>query len=332
MKVALVSHDAGLMHDAGRDHPERPARMQAAREGVRLSGLEVVALEAPRATLDDLQLVHDSAYVASIERLCRAGGGQLDPDTHAAEASWEAALRAAGAGPEAVRALISGTAEIGFVAMRPPGHHALTARAMGFCLFNNIAVTARTLGADQARVAIVDWDVHHGNGTQDTFYEDPDVLYTSIHESPFYPGTGMIEETGAGRARGSTVNLPFRAGTGGAAYRAAMGSLIRDTIEDFSPDWLLISAGYDAHRADPLAGMRLETADYGAMAYMLRDLVPAGRTIFFLEGGYDLDAIRSSVAATLQGAQGEVFPEVPSQPADAYAESVVTRVAAELGR
>jgi acetoin utilization deacetylase AcuC-like enzyme len=332
VKVALVTHDAGLMHDAGYRHPERPARMEAARDGVWQSGLEVVSLEAPPAGLDALHAVHEAAYVSEIERFCLSGGGYLDPDTHAAEASWEAALRAGGAGEEAVRALASGVADVGFVVMRPPGHHAMRGRAMGFCLFNNIAITARSLEAAGARVAIVDWDVHHGNGTQATFYDDPQVLYVSIHESPFYPGTGYIEEVGNGAATGTTVNLPFRPATGGRPYRTAMESLIRDTIEDFAADWLLVSAGYDAHRADPLAGMLLEAEDYGAMANLLQGVVPVSRTIFFLEGGYDLDAMRVSVAATLQGTRGDSFAETAPQESDEYAEAVIAKVAAGLGR
>jgi acetoin utilization deacetylase AcuC-like enzyme len=332
MRVALVTHDVGLLHDAGYGHPERPARMEAARQGVWQSGLQVISLQAPPAELDDLYQVHDVAYVSAIDRVCRLGGGQLDPDTHAGEASWEAALRAAGAGTAAVQALNSGKADVGFVVMRPPGHHALAARAMGFCLFNNIAVTTRSLEATGVRVAIVDWDVHHGNGTQATFYDDPRVLYVSIHESPFYPGTGYIEETGSGAAAGTTANFPFRAGTGGRPYRNAVGSLIHRTIENFGADWLLVSAGYDAHRADPLAGMRLEAGDYGAMANLLRNVVPASRIVFFLEGGYDLDAVRSSVAATLQGVRGDSFPEPAPQSEDEYAEHVIATVAAKLGR
>jgi acetoin utilization deacetylase AcuC-like enzyme len=330
VNVALITHDAGFLHDAGYGHPERPARMEAARAGVKESGLDVVTREAPEATRAELGRVHDPGYIDGIERLCRSGGGRLDPDTRAGSDSWEAALRSAGAGLEAVRTLQSEQAEVGFVVMRPPGHHALAARAMGFCLFNNIAVTARALEAQGERVVILDWDVHHGNGTQDTFYADPDVLYVSFHESPFYPGTGSIAETGTGPAVGTTVNFPFPAGTGGAPYREALSTVVGGLVDRYQPDWLLVSAGYDAHFADPLAGMRLEAADFGAMANLLRGWVPAYRTIFFLEGGYDLDAIRTSVAATLRGVSGMAFPEPATYAADRRAEQAIALAAAQM--
>jgi len=193
-------------------------------------------------------------------------------------------------------------------------------------------VTTRALQVAGARVAIVDWDVHHGNGTQETFYDDPGVLYISIHQSPFYPGTGRMEEVGLGAAKGTTLNLPLRAGVGGGPYRRAIASLIRDAIDAFAPDWLMVSAGYDAHRADPLAGMLLESIDYGAMAEGLRSVVSPRRTVFFLEGGYDLTAIRDSVAATLQGAAGQTFPEPEPCPGDGDAELVIGRAQAQWGR
>jgi acetoin utilization deacetylase AcuC-like enzyme len=229
----------------------------------------------------------------------------LDADTYAVTESWEAAIRAAGAGTAAAAALEEGHGEEAFLAVRPPGHHATSTRAMGFCLFNNVAVTAASLTAAGSRVAIVDWDVHHGNGTQDTFFRDGSVLYVSIHEFPFYPGTGWVDELGAGPGSGTTINIPLPAGTAGDVYRAAMAEVAVPALETFGPDWLLVSAGYDAHAADPLADIRLEAADYAAMATALRATVPSGRTVYFLEGGYDLDAVEASVEATLSLAAPE---------------------------
>jgi len=257
---------------------------------------------APLAAVDDLYGVHDPAYVAAIREFCAAGGGALDPDTSAVSASWNAALRAAGAGLAALDAIDGGETEVAFLAVRPPGHHALTARAMGFCLFNNVAVAADRLRSRGDRVAIVDWDVHHGNGTQDTFYGDADVLYVSVHEFPFYPGTGWLDEIGAGLARGTTVNVPLPAGTAGDAHRDAFTRVILPILSEFAPSRILVSAGYDAHRDDPLAGLELEAADYGWMASSLAGL--AVPVVYFLEGGYDLAAIEASVAATLAGAAG----------------------------
>ncbi len=301
MRLALDPHEVSLEHDTGWGHPERPARVPAVLEGVRSAADDIVEMEAPQADPDDIGRIHDQMYVSAIERFCAQGGGSLDADTVARASSWEAAVRAAGAGPAAVDLLRAGSADVGWVVMRPPGHHALPARAMGFCLFNNVAITAARLVAQGDRVAIIDWDVHHGNGTQDVFYDDPDVLYVSLHESPAYPGTGAAYETGAGRGAGANINVPWPAGTGGAAYRWAMTRIIRPVLDRFAPDWVLVSSGYDAHADDPLAGISLVEADYESMAASLRGVAPDARTIFFLEGGYDLGALRGSSAATVAG-------------------------------
>ena len=318
MRVILVSHDSSMRHDTGVGHPERPARVPAVIEGVRTSGLEVIDLSAPEASEQTLTVVHDATYVAAIERFCAAGGGALDPDTVARAQSWEAALRSAGSGPAAVEALERDQGDLAFLAMRPPGHHAMPARAMGFCLFNNIAITARLLTQQGQRVAIVDWDVHHGNSTQDVFYDDNRVLYLSMHEFPAYPGTGWLHECGAGDGEGMTLNIPWPTGSDGTAYRWAFDELFVPILRQYAPDWLLVSAGYDAHRNDPLAGIRLVADDYRFMAGRLAHLVPAARTVIFLEGGYDLAALRESTAATLRGFAGEEgdpvapFPQHPS--------------------
>ena len=302
MKALLFHHDDCAGHDTGPGHPERPARLTAAIAGARSWGGALEERPAPLAAIEDLYGVHDPAYVGAIREFCAAGGGALDPDTSAVAESWPAALRAAGAGLAALDAIDGGEAGVAFLAVRPPGHHALTARAMGFCLFNNVAVTADRIRARGERVAIVDWDVHHGNGTQDTFYGDGDVLYVSLHEFPFYPGTGWLDETGAGSARGTTVNVPLPAGTAGDAHRDAFVRVVLPILSEFAPSKILVSAGYDAHRDDPLAGLMLEADDYGWMASSLARL--EAPVVYFLEGGYDLAAVEASVAATLAGAAG----------------------------
>ncbi len=304
MRVLLYSHESCWRHDAGPFHPERPDRLTAAVAGVRRSGLEVVEREPPEASVAELAVVHDSHYIEGIRAHCARGGGPLDPDTAAVEDSWEAALRSAGAGLAAVEDLRAGTGDFAFLAVRPPGHHALAGRAMGFCLFNNIAVTAQSLASRGERVAIVDWDVHHGNGTQEMFYADGAVLYVSAHEFPAYPGSGWVDERGTGEGKGTTINLPFPAATHGDVYRAAFRRVVRPVLEEFRPDWILVSAGYDAHTSDPLAGIRLVEADYADMAEQISGIAPERRLVFFLEGGYDLEAIEGSVAATLQGCAG----------------------------
>ncbi len=301
MRVALVTHQSALEHDTGFGHPERPARIPAVIAGVHGSSLEVVEVEAPEAEFAAIGLVHERAYINEIHDFCLAGGGMLDVDTVASRGSWEAAVRAAGAGGAAVETLRQGGADVGFVAMRPPGHHALARRAMGFCIFNNIAITARGLALRGEKVAIVDWDVHHGNGTQQTFLRDPAVLYISLHEFPAYPGTGWVEEVGEEPAQGRTVNFAWPPGCDGGPYRWAFVNVIIPILDQFQPDWILVSAGYDGHRNDPLAEIKLDEADYAFMAGGLRGRVPAARTIMFLEGGYDLAALTSSVAATLDG-------------------------------
>jgi len=327
--VLLVTHESALAHPTPAGHPERADRIPAAVAGVVASGTAVVRREAPPASLGELARIHRQDYIADIEAFCGAGRGALDPDTYAGPESWEAALRAAGAGYAAVDGLRSGDAATAFVAMRPPGHHAEAGRAMGFCLFNNIAVTAARLVAEGERVAIVDWDVHHGNGTQRSFFTESRVLYVSLHESPFYPGTGHVHEVGTGEGRGTVVNVPVPAGTGGATYGDAFRRLVVPIASQFAPTWVLVSAGYDAHRADPLAGVRLEAGDFAGMADSLAAVVPARRVVFFLEGGYDLGAITESVAATIRGALGSSdigdWPDGPEDPA------VTTAVMAHTG-
>ena len=299
--------------------------------GVTEAGLDVVKIDAPEASRSEVLANHEPGYFDMIEELCARGGGRLDYDTRVGPHSWEAALRSAGAAGAAIDALTAGDADVAFVATRPPGHHALASRAMGFCLFNNIAIGARRLTAQGRRVAIVDWDVHHGNGTQDSFYEDPSVLYVSLHQSGFYPGTGSMQERGAGQGGGTTVNLPLPPRTGGDVYRWLFHTVVRRELDRFRPDWLLVSAGYDAHHSDPLADLALVDDDYEAMAAALAASVPPRRTVFLLEGGYDLDALRGAAAATLRGSVGGPPPTPPPPPPDAPGASAARRLATFFG-
>lgn len=304
MRIALVSHPACLQHAKWSHHPERPARLEAVVEGVHRSRGEVIEIEAPRVTAADLERVHLPSYISAIERFCESGGGNLDQDTYAVPASWEAALRAAGAVPAAIEALEAGETDTAFVAVRPPGHHALAARAMGFCLFNNIVIGAARLSAAGQRVAILDFDVHHGNGSQELIGSDPNVLYLSLHEYPFYPGSGWLDDTGGTReSEGTIVNVPLPPFSAGDVYRTAFERVLSPVTRKFRPDWLLVSAGYDAHEADPLADQRLLAPDYQWMAHTMADIVAPNRTVFVLEGGYDTTALCDSVAATLDGTE-----------------------------
>ncbi|MHB8447173.1 MAG: histone deacetylase family protein [Rudaea sp.] len=287
------------MHDPGTGHPESPARLRAVLEALddpRFAAVE--RIQAPRATRTQLERVHDAALIDRVFASGpSAGYSQLDADTVMSPDSLEAALRAAGAVCAAVDALINGDDTRAFCAVRPPGHHATHNTAMGFCLFNNVAVgAALALARGLERVAIVDFDVHHGNGTQDIFYNEPHVLYASTHQGPLYPGTGARGETGAG----NIVNVPLPPGAGSAQFHAAMSEIVLPRLAEFRPQLVMISAGFDAHRLDPLASLNLGANDY---AWVTRELVAVavkhaqGRVVSSLEGGYSLTALRESTAA-----------------------------------
>jgi acetoin utilization deacetylase AcuC-like enzyme len=311
--VLVVTDPLFAEHNPGRGHPERPARLGAVLAGLDAVGfgtseLEQGAAAARRrpATRAELERVHPGGYLDALERVCAAGGGPLDADTAVSERSFEAAICAAGAGLGAIEALDSGAADSAFLAIRPPGHHAVAAHAMGFCLLNNIAIASAALVERGERVLVVDWDAHHGNGTQEIFESSPDVFYVSLHEWPLYPGTGRLDERGIGAGVGTTLNLPLPAGATGDVYLEALDTVVAPAVEHFAPTWVLVSAGYDAHRADPLTDLGLSAGDFADLTARVAAFAPvAGRLVVFLEGGYDLDALRDSVAATVGTLAGE---------------------------
>jgi acetoin utilization deacetylase AcuC-like enzyme len=315
--VLILAGPTGEGEHVGAEfHPERPARIGAVMAGVAdlHLGDDLVAVPAPLAPQADLARVHLPSYLEALEAFCLDGGGDLDPDTFAGVDSWAAARRAAGAGLAAIAALREHDDGVAFVAGRPPGHHAEADRAMGFCLLNNVAVAAASLTAVGERVLIVDWDVHHGNGTQSIFWDDPNVLYVSTHQWPLFPGTGRAEEIGGPQAQGLTVNVPLPAGATGDVVQLAVEHVAREPIEQFSPDWVLVSCGFDAHRSDPLAELALSCGDFARLAHVVSGFAPRpGRLALFLEGGYDLRSLRMSVASTLGSLLGgSDEPEAPT--------------------
>ncbi len=310
----VVADERCRLHDAGPRHPERPERLDAVATGIRAADVDdaLIRVAPTPASTEALERVHDRAYVAAIEHFCLTGGGHLDPDTSVVPASFEAARLAAGSGLDAVAELRAGRAGAAFCAVRPPGHHARPAAAMGFCLFNNVAVTAAALAAEGERVLIVDVDVHHGNGTQEAFWERADVGYVSIHQWPLYPGSGEATEAGEGDGTGTNLNIPIPGGATGDVYQAALDRLVVPFAERFAPTWLLVSLGFDAHRDDPLAGVSLSAGDFADVMGVLQGLVPAGRLVVLLEGGYQLDAVASSTGASLAKLAGAAYRPEPA--------------------
>ena len=314
--------DLFLAHHEWR-HPERPERLEAVRRVLRESGLmdEMLWPRVRPALPEQIYAVHDETLWRQVQRLSAQGGGRIDADTYVNAFSFDAACRAAGAAIAAAEAALGG-ADAAIALGRPPGHHATALRAMGFCLFNNVAVAAQYLldACGLERVFILDWDVHHGNGTQDIFYEEPRVCFASIHQFPFYPGTGHWEQIGHGAGMGTTLNVPLHTGAGDFGYELIFERLIEPAIEAFQPQMVLLSAGYDAHWRDPLAGMQLTIMGYHRLAQRLRAAAAAvGAPIAaVLEGGYDLDAVGYGVYATLLGLTGRPLALDPlgSGPAD----------------
>jgi acetoin utilization deacetylase AcuC-like enzyme len=327
----LFHHHSSLAHDTG-GHPERAARIAAVEEALAARdwlGYEVRT--SPEATREQLEAVHAPAYVERIERFCAQGGGMLDLDTVACPGSWGAALHAAGGACALVDALVGGEARTGASLHRPPGHHATVERAMGFCLFNNVAVAARhALDAHGLeRVMIVDYDVHHGNGTNDIFHERREVLFASVHEWPLYPGTGPSEDLGSGGGVGFCVNLPLPPGSGDATWTSMLEHVVVPLGRSYAPQLILLSAGFDAHRDDPLATSTVTEAGFAAMTASVRRLagelgVPLG---LVLEGGYDLGALVRSLGAALEVLAAEsVPPPDPGLPVDPGAREALLRL------
>jgi acetoin utilization deacetylase AcuC-like enzyme len=301
MTTLLLTHPAFRAHETTPGHPERSERMRAVEQALgtdEFSGLQ--RARPPMAALEDLALVHPESYIEAIRNAVPKGDEifKIDPDTSISAGSWEAALRAVGAATHAIDQVMTGKVTNAFCAVRPPGHHAQTNRAMGFCLFSNAAIAAQHVrkkhGAE--RVAVVDFDVHHGNGTQEIFWADRNLFYGSTHQMPLFPGTGAMSETG----EGNIFNAPLQSGDGSVKFRASLEEFILPGLEAFSPDFLIISAGFDAHRLDPLGGLELEAEDFGWATKKLMEISrkSAGtRVISLLEGGYDLEGLSQSAAA-----------------------------------
>jgi acetoin utilization deacetylase AcuC-like enzyme len=312
LPTGLVTDPAFLAHDTGPTHPESPQRLEAITRRLNESDLkeQLVRLPAPRVDRKWLETVHTSRHVDRVaQAMPEQGHAYLDADTPVSPGSYRAALQAVGGTLAAIDAVMENRIANAFCAVRPPGHHAEPSRAMGFCLFNNVAVGARYVQQRHGllRVLILDWDVHHGNGTQAAFYDDPSVLYVSLHQYPWYPGTGSAEEVGTGPGEGYTLNLPMAAGLGDDEYLKAFDLRIRPAVRDFAPDFILISAGFDAHRDDPLAMMNVTEAGYRAMTESVRDWASTtarGRIVSCLEGGYNLTALADSVDAHIRSLAG----------------------------
>jgi acetoin utilization deacetylase AcuC-like enzyme len=311
--TGFVYDDAYLLHETGAGHPESPQRLKAIVSHLQETGLldRLTRLTPTPVSADSLATVHDAKYTADVARACDEGRACLDTgDTTVCKESYRVASLAVGGVYAAVDAVMDGRVRNAFCAIRPPGHHAMKDQAMGFCLFNNIALAARHAQQKPhiSKVLIVDWDVHHGNGTQAAFYDDPTVLYFSVHRSPFYPGSGAQTETGSGAGAGYTVNVPLPAGSGDAQYIDAFERILKPKALAFRPDFVLVSAGFDAHERDPLGGMKVTTECYGQLTRIVKAIADEccdGRAVSVLEGGYDVTALADSVETHLRVLLGD---------------------------
>jgi histone deacetylase 6 len=316
MPTGLLYDDRFLLHRAPYQHPEHPGRLAAIRNQIVTEGLvdRCERVPAREANAEELRAIHTQGLIDAIQATSRRDFTELDPDTYACRDSAEAATLAAGGLAGLATLIIHGDLENGFALVRPPGHHAEADLAMGFCLFNNVAIAARAAqAAGASRVLIVDWDVHHGNGTQHSFWDDPSVLYFSAHQFPFYPGTGAADEVGGPHARGRTVNVPWAAGMGDAEYLAAFDRVLLPIARSFRPEIVLVSAGFDAADGDLLGQMRVTPDGFAAMTAGLRTLA-GGRLVLALEGGYNLDAIAASAAACLRVLLAETTASQDTRP------------------
>jgi acetoin utilization deacetylase AcuC-like enzyme len=337
MPTGYVYDPIYLEHDL-RGHPENQRRLKTILQVLQEHGMleRLVPISAQPITPKRLHRAHEPRYVEQVHRVAQRGGGHLDMDTYVRPASYDAALMAAGGLVEATRAVLDGEVDNAFALVRPPGHHALRSRGMGFCLFNNVAIAARYALAEQGldRVLIMDFDVHHGNGTQDEFEADPAVMYISTHQYPHYPGTGYWNETGRGEGAGSVVNVPLGGGVGDEGFARIFREIIGPAAWRFQPQLLLVSAGYDAHWDDPLAYMQLSVGGYAAIGQALKDLAEelcAGRVIFTLEGGYHLEALAYSILNTFAVLLGDpdwqwVDPLGPSPSRERPVDDIIERV------
>lgn len=306
MPTAIIHHPVYAEHDTGPHHPESPSRYKVVMDALRASGdlwSKLKEKQARVATRGAVQACHSPQLYKTVERVVSEGTGYLDADTVVSMHSLDAALRAAGGACEAIDAIMTGEVSNAFVPVRPPGHHATAERAMGFCLFNNVAVAARYAQnqyKEIERVAIVDWDVHHGNGTQGIFYDDPSVFFFSMHQYPWYPGTGSRGENGVGRGAGYTLNIPVKAQTPAAEHTRMFDGALEEIAAKFKPDLIIISAGFDSHRDDPLGQLQLQDEDFVVMTRNILDWAKQtcqGRVVSCLEGGYNLDTLGQTVVA-----------------------------------
>ncbi|MHC1635475.1 MAG: histone deacetylase family protein [Candidatus Methanospirareceae archaeon] len=302
--TGFVYHDDYLKHDTGSFHPETPDRLVAIMSRLRGKNFieKLYRIEPVEASIEEVEYVHHSSYIRSVEEICLSGGGMLDPDTPVCKDTFKVALLSVGGAIRAVEEVMASNIKNAFALIRPPGHHATPNRGMGFCIFNNVAITAEYLKRKYGlrRILIVDWDVHHGNGTQEIFFDDPSVLYFSTHQYPYYPGTGWIKEIGKGEGRGYTINVPLPAGVDDEGYLYVMREILKPIAMDFSPEFVLVSAGFDAHIHDPLASMRLTSNAFGLFTDIVKEIADKkckDRVVILLEGGYNLDALAESVVA-----------------------------------
>ena len=306
-RTGFVYHPDYLKHDAGPFHPESPQRLKAVVDGVKKSGLweELVHLEPSPATVEQVEYIHAEHYVKFLQEFCARGGGNLELDTAVSKDSYDVALLAVGGVIKAINAVLDGEVDNAFAAVRPPGHHALSDTGKGFCLFNNLAIGARYIQKERGleKVLIIDWDVHHGDGTNYSFYDDPTVFYFSIHQYPFYPGTGRAYETGRSIGAGYTMNVPVPFGTGVDQYVEIFEKKLKPVGLRYNPDFILISAGFDGHKDDPLSGTELTSASYGSLTDVVREIAEEtcnGRIVSSLEGGYEPYAVTESVIEHLK--------------------------------
>jgi acetoin utilization deacetylase AcuC-like enzyme len=321
LKTGIVYDDIFLKHDYP-GHPENANRLKSIITGLTQQNLlgKTITIESRLAGMEEIAICHSKEYIRYVKEFCGKGGGYLDPDTYSNHYSYEAAIKAVGGSIDLATSVIKGELKNGFALLRPPGHHALANKSMGFCLFGNIAIAAKIALTQPGinKVAIVDFDVHHGNGTQALIGDDPNILFISSHQYPFYPGTGSINEIGNGEAEGTVINIPFPAGVGDNGFRKAYETIVIPSIEKFKPDLILISAGYDAHWDDPLANLSLSLRGFNWISKRLIETankICSSKIVFFLEGGYNLEVLKFGVTnstKTLMGIEDFQDPIGPS--------------------